>query len=547
MSLKNFLTAICILMFTQVNSQIPNWEWAKNGSISGLGGGEGIGIALDAHSNVYVSGFFQDTLNFGPYSLRGGNSLSGFIAKYDSSGNILWAKCDSGASSTDVCYGYFVCTDNFGNSYFSGYFNDTISFDSHVIISNGGLDIFLVKYDSLGNVSWARHAGGIGHEEGLGLSVDAIGNIYVTGFFNSPTVNFGSSVLTNAGSSDILLAKYDSAGNELWAVRAGSAGTDDGFGITCDNLGNIYVTGYFNSASISFASDTIFNSGNDDYFLAKYDSSGNAIWGRGASGSAFDKPTSVTNDSYGNIYVTGLFNSPTITFNSIVLTNSSANNTFLVKYNSLGNVIWAKNVSGSQNRGYCVATDIADKVFLTGSLGDTSTIFFDTLSIQSPVGSVDPMYIVCYDSSGNSRFAKALSSGGDDWSAIKVSQSGCIYIGGDYKSNPFIVRNDTFLLSGEEDVFVAKLSYSASEGVSEIKSVNGCLLFPNPFSNSLFVSTNDNEPSEIILYDILSRKLLQRSFTNAITIHTERLANGLYIYELRNKNGILANGKVFKQ
>ena len=80
-----------------------------------------------------------------------------------------------------------------------------------------------------------------------------------------------------------------------------------------------------------------------------------------------------------------------------------------------------------------------------------------------------------------------------------------------------------------------------------INKIMECILFPNPFNDNLNISVKENEQTEIILYDIFSRKLLQQTFTNSTTLNTEQLANGIYIYELRNRNGTIRNGKVIKQ
>ncbi len=74
------------------------------------------------------------------------------------------------------------------------------------------MDIFLVKYDDSGNVLWAKSAGGTDWDEGNSVAVDAYGNIYVTGYFDSPTITFDSDNLTNAGNWDIFLVKYDASG-----------------------------------------------------------------------------------------------------------------------------------------------------------------------------------------------------------------------------------------------------------------------------------------------------------------------------------------------
>ena len=83
-------------------------------------------------------------------------------------------------------------------------------------------------------------------------------------------------------------------------------------------------------------------------------------------------------------------------------------------------------------------------------------------------------------------------------------------------------------------------------GVTEIKLKESISIFPNPVTDKLNVTVNNNEVSEIILYDIALRELLQEKFTNSISLNTEPLAKGLYIYEVRNKNGLCKKGKVVK-
>lgn len=72
-------------------------------------------------------------------------------------------------------------------------------------------------------------------------------------------------------------------------------------------------------------------------------------------------------------------------------------------------------------------------------------------------------------------------------------------------------------------------------------------IYPNPINDKLTIQTYNYERTELILYDLSSRKLLQQSFTNSITINLEQLAKGIYLYEIRNLNGIIKNGKVIKE
>ena len=132
--------------------------------------------------------------------------------------------------------------------------------------------MFILKYDALGNVLWAKRAGGIDDDAGTGITTDSDKNIYITGNYTSPTINFDSIVLTNdsAGYNDIFVAKYDTSGKVLWAVRAG--GYNDDLcrgGIAIDRNKNLYISGMYWNSPIIFGSDTLNNDGYYDAFIAK--------------------------------------------------------------------------------------------------------------------------------------------------------------------------------------------------------------------------------------------------------------------------------------
>jgi hypothetical protein len=100
--------------------------------------------------------------------------------------------------------------------------------------------------------AWAKGAGNTGDDSGQSTATDAFGNVYVTGYFSSPSITFGSTTLINTGIASIFIVKYDALGNVLWAKGVGSTGDDRGIGIATDAFGNIYVTGIFGSQTTIF-------------------------------------------------------------------------------------------------------------------------------------------------------------------------------------------------------------------------------------------------------------------------------------------------------
>jgi hypothetical protein len=162
-----------------------------------------------------------------------------------------------------------------------------------------GEDVFLSKFDINGNVTWMKGAKGKAGDYPYGIATDAVGNSYVTGSFTSDTLSFGSFDLINVnpGQRDIFIAKYDPNGNALWAKSAGGSTTDEAYSITIDALGNSYITGYFASPTIVFGTFTLTQTGLKDMFLAKYDMNGNIQWAKNPSGNDWDCGRSITIDA----------------------------------------------------------------------------------------------------------------------------------------------------------------------------------------------------------------------------------------------------------
>src|SRR3990172_5093057 len=132
---------------------------------------------------------------------------------------------------------------------------------------------------------WATGVGGTSYDIANDIYTDASGNSYVTGWFQN-TVNFGPNTLTSMGGYDFYVAKYNSAGICLWAQGTGSSMNDAGYGVIADASGNVFVTGAVQGVSM-FGSTTITSLGAQDVFVAKYNSSGVCQWAT-SGGSTLD-------------------------------------------------------------------------------------------------------------------------------------------------------------------------------------------------------------------------------------------------------------------
>ncbi len=221
-------------------------------------------IAVDSNSNVYIAGRTDS---------QGGGNGDALIAKYNGSGVIQWQR-SLGAASTDLANG--IAVDSSGNAYIVG---TTASQGA------GGNDIFVAKYNTSGVIQWQRSLGGASGELGNAIAVDSSGNVYITGYGSTQT----------AGNIDCIVAKYDTSGVIQWQRRLGGASADYGNGIAVDSSGNVYITGATNSQS----------AGSSDALIAKYNTSGVIQWQRRLGGASSDNAYRIALDAAGNAYIIG--------------------------------------------------------------------------------------------------------------------------------------------------------------------------------------------------------------------------------------------------
>lgn len=200
--------------------------------------------------------------------------------------NWQWSVTDTASLSSPDVAG--MATDDLGNSYVFGQFYGTVSFGGLApLTSMGQSDLFVVKYDNTGTALWSTSAGGTDFDISKDIAIDGIGNVYITGWFHSPTIDFGSATLTVVGQRDIYVARLNgSDGTFVWGQRYGSndfqsGHIENGNAIACDDMGNVYISGCFKYTLDVPGLPTL--QGCSQYynsFLMKLDPTGAGIWSR---------------------------------------------------------------------------------------------------------------------------------------------------------------------------------------------------------------------------------------------------------------------------
>jgi hypothetical protein len=133
--------------------------------------------------------------------------------------------------------------------------------------------MYVAKYSPAGQVLWAKNAGVSGDNSSYSVAADNDGNCFAAGRFGGNSINFGTVTLTNKGSGDVFLVKYDPAGNVIWARSAGGSEDDIAYGVTTDKSGYAYAAGFFKSDSIAFGTKVLtnFHTGSADIFVTEYE------------------------------------------------------------------------------------------------------------------------------------------------------------------------------------------------------------------------------------------------------------------------------------
>src|SRR5262249_30873799 len=156
-----------------------------------------------------------------------------FLAKFDSSGKVLWAKRFGDAASQ---FDGAIAVDHADNILFTGFFAGAIDFGHGPLTSAGGVDMFAAKLDPSGKPLWAKRFGDTSDQYGWGIAADASGNVLVTGFFGG-AIDFGGGPLMSAGGLDIVVAKLDPSGGYLWGRRFGDLSDQAAYSMAVDSAG----------------------------------------------------------------------------------------------------------------------------------------------------------------------------------------------------------------------------------------------------------------------------------------------------------------------
>jgi hypothetical protein len=370
-------------------------------------------IAITKQNNIVIAG-----LTGSPSGIASANAFQdsiwgttdAFVVKLNSAGVRLWATY-FGGNLFD--YGYGITSDQTENIILSGYSNSQLgatTSGSYQTENGGGNDGLLAKFNPNGILIWSTFYGGYGNEYANGVTCDLAGNIYLTGFTSSPNNiaspnAFQESISGIGTSDDAFLVKFNSNGHRIWGTYFGGQGNEDGRSVFVDKYGYLYLTGSTHSSQ-NIASANAFQTiykGDGDGFLAKFDTSGQKIWGTYLGDEGNDYSNDVTIDHSGKVLICG-FTSSEIglsTSNTHQSLNRGGTDAFITKFDTSGSRIWSTYFGGLvADFAYSVAIAKQDYIYFVGLSSSQSNVATNN-AWQTAFGGTNDAFITCMTPNGS--------------------------------------------------------------------------------------------------------------------------------------------------
>ena len=425
------------------------------------------------NGKILSTGFFSGGVDFDPDTgqtwLNSHGQEDIYLAQYQNNLGLDWA-IRLGGIGSDA--GMAIAEDPAGNLYVAGEYEGTLYFNnlgqSDSLVGQSNLAAFLAKYSPQGNLIWIQNiTGNPGFAFINDLSVNSSAQIAIAGLYQGSISFDGINSTANASNRAAFLAVYDSAQSLLWNKIVDGSSNEYGLSSLAASNGDFYLGGSYRNTVDFDPSSTVLNRsssfGTNDIFITKYNSSGAFQWVRTYGQRNFEGARDITEDSQGNLYITGEFEG-TVDFNPPqldTLVSAGATDAFVLKLDPSGSFIWAKQLGGSSNDiGYGLKIK-SGQLYHTGSFYNTIDLNPNTDTLFATASARRDLYLQVLDTAGN--FVQGLSFGNlADDEAFDVDHlngetllSG--YFGNSVDFNPHPNQEQLLRSFGDQDGFLLKL------------------------------------------------------------------------------------------
>ncbi|MEM7035947.1 MAG: PKD domain-containing protein [Bacteroidota bacterium] len=430
MSLRFRLFALLMLAFSGLQAQQldPPREWAT--AYGGANFDFITDAVLDADQNLFVVGYTSSPAIPTTFSTYAGTGFDAFVAKFDSSGQLIWAGRYGGQ---DDDFGYGIALDANHDLVVTGRTAATAPFYTDSAMAGLGTDILVMKLDTSGAVLWAMQYGGSADEEGRTIATGPNGEILVAGSSESPNLPVTSSNFDGSG-RDAFVMRLNADGSRDWVQRYGGISFETALGVAVGQDGKVFVCG--ETGSFDFPQDiaTWQGSGTTKGFVMAFDSSGARSWALRYGGSNVERALGLTLSPSGDVLVTGYTTSADfpVSHTSAVGTGLDAT---LLSLDENGQRKFATRFGGGlDDLGKDLVTDNAGNIFIKGET--QSTDFPGTNSTYLGAGS--DFFLAKFDANGIYNWAIPYGGSLNDFAGgVQVSGNNRIYLAGHTQSSNF--------------------------------------------------------------------------------------------------------------
>lgn len=440
----------------------------------------GYACAVDGDGDVYLAGAAASAVNIatvGAHQLSLAGQRDAFLARFSPQGQRRWGTY-YGGSGVDFAASCAISAD--GGVYLAG--STLSSFNiatpgAHQPSPNGLEDAFLARFDRSGLRQWGTYFGGSSIDHGASCAVAGDASVYLSGTTGSPDniATAGAHQESPPGDWETYLAKFSPDGALQWGTYFGGSQSEHGGICVVGAEGEVFLAGNTQSFEdiATPGAHQVANAGMTDVFLARFDSTGQLVWGTYFGGEGGESAASVAASPDGSIYVAGWTTSSggvaTAGAHKEVFTALAPySNAFLAKFDSSGQLEWGTYYGGSSSDAarHCIA-DSEGGLYLSG-FTDSPDGIATPGAHQTQLGSdfSSNAFLSKFDSSGQLHWGTYYGSEGHTVALACASDTrGGVYLAGGTRSSTQIATSGAHqdALAGESNAFLARFSECAAE------------------------------------------------------------------------------------
>ncbi|MFO0624337.1 MAG: SBBP repeat-containing protein [Polyangiales bacterium] len=397
-------------------------SWARR--IGEMGADVADDIALDALGNVYVTGRFGSPT-------PGLSNDDMFLASFGPDGSTRWMRRFGGAANDS---GRGVAVDRNGNVYLTGYFGESVDFGGGALVSAGGLDLVVASFTTDGVHRWSRRAGGRYGDNGQGIATDADGNVFLTAVItDAADLGGGELRPPRSASPGLVVASFTSGGVHRWSRVVGGLYSNVTARLATAPDGDVVLAGSFNYGIDLGGGMQAAHAGTDG-FVARLGPDGAYRWSQNYGGNmtiAFVAPERVAVDGEGNIVTTGTLNA-TVDFGPVSSRVTGQFDAFLLSLRADGQHRWSAMYPGvDTDRALGLAVDFSGNILITGFL--SRGVNFGGVALQS-AGSYDIFVASFAAGGAHRWSRRFGSAQYEESRAIAVDEFGGVFVSGTFRA-----------------------------------------------------------------------------------------------------------------